>query len=137
MSSETVSSDAGSAAASAGRMPRWLNITLWVLQILMAALYLMAGGSKLLGNPQMVKEFGELAVGQWFRYFTGCVEVTGAILMLIPRMCSFGGFLITATMIGAIIARITVLHGNMVGDFVLLLIAATIMWNRRKAMLNL
>ncbi len=136
MSSETVSSNASSAAA-AGRMPRWLNVTLWALQILMAALYLMAGGSKLLGNPHMVEQFAELGVGQWFRYFTGCVEVTGAILLLVPRLCSFGGFLITATMIGAIIARITVLHGNMVGDVVLLLIAATITWNRRKAMLNL
>ena len=136
MSSETVSSNAGS-AATAGRMPRWLNVTLWALQILMAALYLMAGGSKLLGNPHMVEQFAELGVGQWFRYFTGCVEVTGAILLLVPRLCSFGGFLITATMIGAIIARITVLHGNMVGDLVLLLIAATITWNRRKAMLNL
>ena len=136
MSSETVSSNASS-AATAGRMPRWLNVTLWALQILMAALYLMAGGSKLLGNPHMVEQFAELGVGQWFRYFTGCVEVTGAILLLVPRLCSFGGFLITATMIGAIIARITVLHGNMVGDLVLLLIAATITWNRRKAMLNL
>jgi putative oxidoreductase len=130
-----MSSDAVSAAAPA-RMPRWLNITLWVLQILMAALYLMAGGSKLASAPQMVAEFAQLGVGQWFRYFTGLVEVTGAILLLVPRMSSFGGFLIAATMTGAIIARITVLHGNMIGDFVLLLIAATIAWNRRGAMLN-
>jgi len=129
-------SSAISADAAAGRMPRWLNITLWVLQVLMAALYLMAGGSKLAGAPQMVKEFTELGAGQWFRYFTGCVEVTGAILLLIPRLCSLGGFLITATMTGAIIARITVLHGHMVGDVVLLLIAATITWNRRKALLD-
>src|ERR1700678_1462909 len=127
-----MSSDAVSAAAPA-RMPRWLNITLWVLQILMAALYLMAEGSKLASAPQMVVEFALLGVGQWFRYFTGLVEVTGAILLLVPRMSAFGGFLIAATMTDAIIARITVLQGNMIGDFVLLLIAATITWNRRGA----
>jgi putative oxidoreductase len=131
-----MSSESIAMPAPAARMPRWLNVTLWVLQILMAALYLMAGTSKLRGVPMMVAQFAQLGVGQWFRYFTGCVEVTGAILLLVPRLCSFGGFLIACTMTGAIVARITVLHGNMVGDAVLLLIAATIAWNRRGAMLN-
>jgi uncharacterized membrane protein YphA (DoxX/SURF4 family) len=127
--------DAGAAAASA-EMRRWLNITLWVLQILMAALFLVAGGLKLASAPQMVLEFDLLGVGEWFRYFTGCVEVTAAILLLIPKMSSFGGFLIAATMTGAIIAKISVLGGNIVGEVVLLLIAATITWNRRRAMLD-
>ena len=41
-------------------------ITLWVVQIGLAGMFLLAGGSKLLGAPAMVALFNTIGIGQWF-----------------------------------------------------------------------
>jgi len=61
------------------------NIALWILQAAAAAMFLMAGFSKLGGEPQTVALFEMIGVGQWFRYLTGVLEIGGAVLLLIPR----------------------------------------------------
>ena len=53
----------------------------WVLQILAAAMFLFAGGSKLTGQQAMVDTFGQIGLGQWFRYLTGIIEVGSAVLL--------------------------------------------------------
>ena len=40
--------------------------------------------------PLMVEEFGHMGLGQWFRYFTGSLELLGALLILLPSFASFG-----------------------------------------------
>jgi hypothetical protein len=51
---------------------RALNITLWVVQILLAALFAFAGVNKLLAlQPEVVEGFAKIGLGQWFRYLTG------------------------------------------------------------------
>src|ERR1700676_1723173 len=52
-------------------------ITLWTLSGLVALAFLGAGGAKLAGVPVMVEMFGKVGLGQWFRYFTGLLEVAG------------------------------------------------------------
>jgi len=39
----------------------------WVLQGLLAAAFLAAGGAKLAGVPMMVQVFDQIGMGQWFR----------------------------------------------------------------------
>ena len=56
----------------------------WSLQILLALVFLAAGGAKLAGVPMMVQVYDLIGVGQWFRIVTGLVEVGGAITLLIP-----------------------------------------------------
>src|SRR2546430_2861644 len=34
---------------------------------------------------EWVRIFDRIGLGQWFRYFTGALQVTGALLVLIPR----------------------------------------------------
>src|SRR5437870_97331 len=77
-----------------------LNIALWILQILAAAMFLFAGSLKLTGAAQMVAMFDKIGIGQWFRYFTGALEVTSGVLLLIPRTAAIGAALLAATMIG-------------------------------------
>jgi len=50
-------------------------IALWVAQTALAGMFLLAGGSKLVGAPAMVTLFNAIGVGQWFRYVTGLIEV--------------------------------------------------------------
>jgi DoxX-like family len=50
-------------------------VALWATQVVHAAMFLMAGGSKLAGVPAMVSLFDLIGIGQWFRYVTGVIEV--------------------------------------------------------------
>ncbi len=54
------------------------------ITLLVAVLFTAAGGAKLIGNVGMVQEFAQIGIGQWFRYFTGILEVSGAV----GRSCS-------------------------------------------------
>ena len=43
-------------------------IALWLTQVALAAMFLLAGGSKLAGVPAMVSLFDAVGVCRWFRY---------------------------------------------------------------------
>ena len=85
---------------------RVATIALWVTQIALAAMFLMAGGSKLVGAPAMVDLFAAIGLGQWFRYVTGAVEISGAVALLIPSAAPFGAILLVPTMLGAATANV-------------------------------
>ena len=107
-----------------------LNTVLWVLQILAAAMFLLAGGLKLAGVEPMVALFETIGLGQWFRYLTGGLEVTGAILLLIPTTVVLGGALLVMTMLGAIATHLFVLGGSPVPAIILFVIVGTVTWYR-------
>src|SRR5579862_3681742 len=89
-----------------------INIALWSLQILTAAAFLMAGFAKLSGQPMMVEMFEKIGFGQWFRYVTGGIEVTSAVLLLVPRLTPVGAALLVCTMIGAVSTHAAILGGS-------------------------
>ncbi len=78
------------------------KIALWSLTILLAAAYLMAGGAKLAGASQMVAEFTQWGYPAWFRILIGLAEVSGALLLLIPRLATLGAAGLSVVMVGAI-----------------------------------
>ena len=106
------------------------NIVLWVLQIVAAVLFLMAGGAKLAGAAPMVATFNAIGVGQWFRYVTGGIEIVSAVLLLVPGMAAFGAGLLVCTMLGAIVSHVTILHTSPAVPVVLLIVVAAILWGR-------
>jgi len=53
-----------------------------VLKGLLALAFFAAAVLKLSGEEKMVAEFGQLGLGQWFRYVTGVIELSGAGLLL-------------------------------------------------------
>ena len=79
----------------------------------------------------MVRLFGQIGVGQWFRYVTGAIELTGGIALLVPSAAIFGAMLLVPTMIGAIVVNVFVVPASPVAPLVLLLLAATVAWARR------
>ena len=103
---------------------------LWTLQILSAAMFLFAGGLKLAGVPLMVQEFGTIGLGQWFRYFTGTIEVVSAVLLLIPSLAAYGAAALFVTMVGAIFTHLFIIGGSPLIPIVLLASTATIAWAR-------
>lgn len=87
-------------------VPRVLNTWLWVLQALLAAFFVFAAAPKLLGDQAAVQMFDLIGFGQWFRYFTGSVELLGAIGLLIPRLCGLAAAGLACVMIGATLTQI-------------------------------
>src|SRR2546422_2949613 len=82
----------------------------WVLQGLLAAAFLAAGGAKLLGAAMMVQIFDQIGMGQWFRIVTGLVEVAGAVALLVPGFAALGAAWLGATMFFAVLTHFFVLH---------------------------
>ena len=114
-----------------------LNIALWVVQVGVAAMVLMAGANKLSGNEQMVGMFQAIGMGQWLRYLTGSLEVIGGILLFVPSLSGVGGLLMTAVFAGAVATHLFILGGNPTMAIVLLLTSAFIAWGRRDRTLKL
>ncbi len=103
----------------------------WVLSVLLALVFFMAGGMKLLSRPALVQEFNQIGLGQWFRYFTGALEVIGAAGVLVPKFSRWAALLLAVVMIGAIIAHLTVLHVPPGLPIALLVLALLTAWLRR------
>ena len=80
-----------------------------LIKALLTLAFLAFGLAKLAGAEMMVATFDAVGVGQWFRYVTGIVEVSGAILLWVNGRQAFGAGLLTCTMSGAVLAHVFVL----------------------------
>ena len=112
-------------------------VALWFVQIALAGMFLLAGGSKLAGAPAMVTLFNTVGVGQWFRYATGIIEVGSAIALLVPSIAVFGALALVPTMIGAVAAELFIVGDSAIPPAVLLLGAIGVVWVRRDQLLSL
>ena len=106
-------------------------IALWVLQIALAGMFLLAGTPKLMGDPAMVGLFDAIGIGQWFRYVTGLIEVGAALTLLVPSVAMFGALALVATMVGAIAVHLFIVGGSPTLPAILLLGSAGVVWARR------
>jgi uncharacterized membrane protein YphA (DoxX/SURF4 family) len=61
-----------------------MNIALWIVQALLAALFLFAGGIKLVMPMEEMMKQMPIPLPGWFVLFTGVVEVLGAIGLILP-----------------------------------------------------
>jgi uncharacterized membrane protein YphA (DoxX/SURF4 family) len=71
------------AAGNDSRSPA-LNYTLWIAQVLLAALFLFAGVSKFtMPMDQMTKQ---MPMPAWFLYFIGIAETLGGLGLVLPSL---------------------------------------------------
>lgn len=110
---------------------RGRSLFAWSLQILLALVFLAAGGAKLAGAPMMVQVYDLIGLGQWFRIVTGLVEVAGALALLVPGYAAFAALWLGCTMVGAVLAHLLVLPTPGAPAAVLLLLCALLAWLRR------
>ncbi|MGD1920986.1 MAG: DoxX family protein [Pleurocapsa sp.] len=99
------------------------KMAILVLSNIAAISSLTTGSAKLLGAESAIAIFDDIGFGQWFRYLTGLIEVSGAILVLMPLTAFWGALLLSLTMIGAILIHLFVLRGS--PSFAMLLLAVT------------
>ena len=106
-------------------------VALWLTQIVLAAMFVFAGGLKLTGAPDMVGLFDAVGIGQWFRYVTGSIVVLSAVALLVPSWAAFGALLLIPTMAGAVFTHLFIVGGSPVPATVLLTGSLAIAWARR------
>jgi putative oxidoreductase len=103
----------------------------WTLQIGFGALCLLVGTGKF-GDPNWVRRFAEWGYPAGFYLIVGALEIIGGLLILVPRVATYGSLLIMTVMLGAIVTHLT--HGEMrrlIAPTAFLLIAAGVGWLRR------
>jgi putative oxidoreductase len=96
---------------------RRLSATDWALRVGVALVFTVFAAEKLIGS-NWIQLFAEIGLGQWFRSFTGAVQLGGALLLLVPRTARLGGALIGSTMVGAMFFHVAVLDTGVGGAIV-------------------
>lgn len=74
-----------------------MTVFTWILQGLLALMFVMAGVQKIAGSKMHTEAFKKWGYPQWFRTVTGIVELGAAVLLVI------GFWNVTAAIIGAAI----------------------------------
>ena len=83
------------------------TIALWVIQILIALIFLAAGLPKLMSNPGIVERFRHWGFPDKFYLFIGVVEVLGGFGLLVPKLTGYAALLLFGNMIGVVITHAT------------------------------
>jgi len=115
---------------------RVVNLTLWVLQGLLAVMFLYSGASKFSARGIFwIELFARIGMGEWFRYFTGSLEVVCAVLLLIRRTSAIAAALLACAMAGAILTHLFILrdgYAAVLPGFPLAILIA-VAWKRHSA----
>lgn len=91
-------------------MTKGKTIALWVIQIMVAGLFLFMGMGKLMSDPEVVANFTRWGMPDKMYLVIGFFEVLGAIGLLIPRLAGFAAVGLILLMGGALFTHLT--HGE-------------------------
>jgi putative oxidoreductase len=105
-------------------------IAIWFLRVLLGLAFLTIGAAKLTGTLNTVQTFEAIGWGQWFRYLTGLLDLTGAVLVFVPRWTCYGALLLTGTV--GLAALLSLTRPNDLWPAVsLTVLAASLAWMTR------
>lgn len=88
-------------------MSKGKNIVLWVIQIVLVALFLMMSSQKLLATQEVVDNFRRWGMPENMYYVIGFFELLGAIGLLIPRTAGMAAVGLILILIGAVFTHLT------------------------------
>jgi putative oxidoreductase len=110
-------------------MKKLIKAALWIV---LGAMFVMAGGAKLMGQHSQVEHFAQWGYPLWFLYLIGIIEVGGGICLFIPKAQFYGIVVLSITMVGA---ALTHLRAGEMGAFpvpvVLLCLLVMLAWTMR------
>jgi putative oxidoreductase len=89
------------------------EVVLWIVTLLLALVCLRSGLMKMpgmSGEQFWIRDFLRWGYPDWFRIVVGVVEIASFLLLLVPRVASFGAALFAVVMLGAIFTHAT--HGE-------------------------
>ena len=119
-------------APTAPATSRFANVGLWVLQVLLAAVYAFSAFGKLTADAQNVAGFEAMGLGTTGMYIIGALELAGAIAMFVPILTGLAALCFVALMIGAVIITWAIGGGALVAiPATVGVVAAVVAWGRR------
>jgi putative oxidoreductase len=92
--------------------PSVRNIIAWILQALLAAMFIFSGFNKLSHGPDTAKMFGSMGFPGWFAYLIGGAELLGGIGLLVPRTVRPAALGLIIIMLGAVFMHATKIPGG-------------------------
>ena len=92
------------------KRPSIRALAAWAISLLLALVFLGAGSAKLRGDGLMIELFVSFGYPIWFMYFTGLLEMIGAVLLPVPRLSGIGTVLLICVMLGALVSKMA--HGQ-------------------------
>jgi putative oxidoreductase len=109
---------------------RRYRLVVELTEVSLAAVFFLVGGAKLVGRHDMIVLFHDIGVGQWLRYVTGTLEISGATLLLVPLLSGASALALGAIMIAATLIELFVLHRPPVAALTCLSGHAFVAWAR-------
>lgn len=103
-------------------MSKGKNITSWIIQALVAALFMMMAVPKLMSDPETVANFTRWGMPEKIYLVIGSFEILGAIGLLIPRTSAFAAIGLILIMVGALFTHVT--HNEMMMALMPLIVMA-------------
>jgi hypothetical protein len=119
-----------------------MSVVLWILQVLLALLFLFAGGTKLIMPLDVLLQQGspnQVMLPGWFIRFIGVCEVLGALGLILPGVFKTRQYLtplaalgLAVIMVGAVVVTIMGDGVRMaIGPFIILLLLLFVAYGRR------
>ena len=105
----------------------WMRL----MEMGLGAIFVSAGIVKLAGVPFMVDLFASLGFGQWLRYVTALIELTGGGLLLAGRLQYLAALALAVIMVGASDASIVVFNRSPIPPLITLVLLLLDAWLRR------
>jgi putative oxidoreductase len=99
-------------------------------ELVLAGVFLIVGGAKLIGQRDMVELFRSIGVGQWLRYATGIFEVVGAAFMIVPLASGSSAVALGTVMVSATLVELFVLRRPPIAAMACLSAHTYVAWSR-------
>jgi putative oxidoreductase len=114
-------------------MSKGKKIVLWIISILVAAMFMLTGSFKLLKPAEVHAGFVHYGYSAWFGTFIGVCELLGGIGLLVPRLAALAATGLSIIMVGAFFTH--VVHHEYsfsVGPLILLSLLVLVIYMRVK-----
>ncbi|WP_035568161.1 DoxX family protein [Hymenobacter sp. IS2118] len=95
--------------------PSIRNIIAWILQVILALLFIKAGFDKLSNLDGTVKMFEGLGLPAVLGTVVGAAELLGGICLLVPRTVRLAAIGLAIIMVGALLMHATKIPGGLAG----------------------
>ena len=96
-----------------------MTYALWIIQVLLALLFLFAGGTKLVIPPEVLASMGspnQIPLPGWFVRFIGVAEVLGALGLILPGLLRIKPWLTPLAAAGLVVVMIGATALTMAAD---------------------
>lgn len=96
-----------------------MTYALWIVQVLLALMFLFAGGTKLVITPDVLASMGspnQIAMPGWFVRFIGVAEVLGALGLILPGLLRIKPWLTPLAAAGLVVIMVGATALTMAAD---------------------